>query len=205
MIEILIINCLHRSPPLEQTTRVDSRIRNNTIPKEEPCEDRDCEVSRSFRECSADSLRGRVFHISKDRIAEKKGGDRRYIVLCDRAMEIAEAQRGNGSDYLFLSERRRPYSRLNHKSWQRMREQLGMDFTIHDLRHTFCTRLTQAGVGDFHVNALMGHSRIGTNMSQWYTQAFPLHLNELVAAVKKMERLQTSRIVEMPTFERKLG
>lgn len=51
-----------------------------------------------------------------------------------------------------------------------------MDFTFHDLRHTFATRLVQKGVDLYKVSKLLGHKDIAT--TQRYAHHYPESLRD---------------------------
>lgn len=52
------------------------------------------------------------------------------------------------------------------------------DFHFHDLRHTFATRLVQAGVDFYRVKELLGHKTI--NMTMRYAHHYPESLRSSI-------------------------
>jgi integrase len=60
------------------------------------------------------------------------------------------------------------------------------DFRFHDLRHTFATRLAQAGVDIYKIAKLLGHKDI--RMTQRYAHHYPESLRDGVEVLdrKKM-------------------
>lgn len=48
--------------------------------------------------------------------------------------------------------------------WSRSRESFGTDFTLHELRHTYATRLIRAGANPKVVQRLLGHKKIDVTM-----------------------------------------
>lgn len=78
--------------------------------------------------------------------------------------------------YVFVSEKTNYAGRqlTYHAAYDIMRrtqEELGMEFSFHDLRHTFCTRLIEQGVDVGIVQLVMGHANL-------YTTKRYLHLSD---------------------------
>jgi integrase len=65
------------------------------------------------------------------------------------------------SDFVF-----RPYKNMNtlYHHFKRLLKKLGLSGTLHDLRHTFASHLSMAGVPIPVIKELMGHSDIATTM-----------------------------------------
>ncbi len=61
-------------------------------------------------------------------------------------------------------------------------------FRFHDLRHTFATRLTQAGVDLYKVSKLLGHKDIST--SQRYAHHYP-EIRDGVEILDQTKRVKT--------------
>jgi len=65
------------------------------------------------------------------------------------------------------------------KSWEEFLLKAGIsDFTWHDLRHTFASRLVMSGVDLYTVSKLLGHADI--KMTQRYSHLSPGHLADAV-------------------------
>jgi integrase len=100
-----------------------------------------------------------------------KNGERRTIPLNDNAMDVMKTQakvRHLSSDYVFTSRtgtrlEKRNLVRAFHQAVSRGKVE---DFRFHDLRHTFATRLAQAGVDIYTIAKLLGHKDI--RMTQRY-------------------------------------
>ena len=99
-----------------------------------------------------------------------KSGKPRYIVLNQRALEIAaKAQQlqyekyGEKRQWLFANPTtQKPYRCIFHK-WNRIRNELNLsDVRIHDLRHSFASTLVNNGATLYEVQKLLGHSRSTT-------------------------------------------
>jgi integrase len=68
------------------------------------------------------------------------------------------------------------------KTFARAVKRAGLvDFTFHDLRHTFASRLVIAGVDLATVKELMGHKHI--TMTLRYTHLAPGHMRSAIAAL----------------------
>jgi len=104
-------------------------------------------------------------------VMRSKNGDRRTIPLNGQAMEALKARgkvRHIKSDYVFAS---KVGSRLEKRNLARafylaMDRAVVENFRFHDLRHTFATRLAQAGVDIYTIAKLLGHKDI--RMTQRY-------------------------------------
>ena len=73
------------------------------------------------------------------------------------AKEVVERQRGKHGERVFIYEGK-PVGRVLNTSWKRARVRAGLPrLRVHDLRHTFGTRLRAAGVHAEERKALMGH------------------------------------------------
>ncbi len=80
------------------------------------------------------------------------------VILNDAAWSIIETQRGKHPVWVF-SYRGECVERMNNTAWQRARREAKLaDVRVHDLRHTFATRLRAAGVAEEDRAALLGHA-----------------------------------------------
>lgn len=86
-----------------------------------------------------------------------KNKHERLIVLNDIAKEIIEEVRGIDPVYVFTYDGK-PYYRMMATSWRKGRKRAGLPHVrVHDLKHTFGTRLTNAGVSLEIKKQLLGH------------------------------------------------
>lgn len=79
------------------------------------------------------------------------------VILNDAAWRIIETQRGQHPEWVFTYDGHR-IDTMNNTGWQNARAKAGLaDVRIHDLRHTYASRLRLAGVSQEDRNALLGH------------------------------------------------
>ena len=95
--------------------------------------------------------------------AVTKTGTERVVVLNSVAASVVESRRGNPGDFVFTF-RDKPVAKLHNSAWKRAWRAAGLPTQrdvrrgVHNLRHTFATRLRAAGVPLETRKALMGHS-----------------------------------------------
>lgn len=105
-----------------------------------------------------------------------KNGDDRLIILNKIARSIIEGQRGKHDEFVFTYERKyknrrsvvKNLTRMFNSAWLRARTAANLpSVRVHDLRHTFATRLRHAGVSFEDRQDLLGHRshRITTQYS----------------------------------------
>lgn len=74
------------------------------------------------------------------------------------------------------------YDRFDNTTWRATVRRAGIEnFRWHDLRHTFGSRLAQAGVPILAIRELMGHSRISVTMG--YAHMAESNLRDAVATL----------------------
>jgi integrase len=111
-------------------------------------------------------------------------GKARHVPLNSVALDAFRSLLPNmaTSNFVFLTQDADNYLRGNRHWFQRVLKEAGIqDFTWHDLRHTFASRLVMAGVGLRSVQELMGHKSI--NVTARYTHLEP---SQQLAAVEKL-------------------
>jgi site-specific recombinase XerD len=127
-------------------------------------------------------------HVNLERciltVPTSKHGETRHVPLNDVAIEAFKKlfARSVMSDFAFVAKRSEERL-LNNKHWfeDAVHEAGIRDFTWHDLRHTFASRLVMAGVDLRSVQELMGHKTI--QMTCRYAHLAPAHQ---LAAVRKL-------------------
>jgi integrase len=84
-------------------------------------------------------------------------------IVREALLELSQ-QIGN-AEYVFTNpDTRTRYANVKKSFTAACREAGIANFTFHDLRHTFGTRLADAGVDVVKIKELMGHASIGTTM-----------------------------------------
>lgn len=128
-----------------------------------------------------------------------KNGRPRRIFLNSVAREIVETARGDHPEFVFVFRGRtdkgriaKPFTKLNNTAWKRARQEVGLEhcrgegmhLRVHDLRHTFATRLREAGVSREDRKDLLGH--VNDDITTHYSAA------ETMTMIGMVERLVES-------------
>jgi integrase len=119
---------------------------------------------------------------------ETKTGNTRTIPLNAEAVKILEERKNVNETYVFtdinnnIIHRNAPLIHLN-----KALKKAGLKGNIHELRHTFASKLVMSGVDLYTVSRLLGHSDIETTMI--YAHLSPSHMSD---AVKKLEELKVA-------------
>ncbi len=96
-----------------------------------------------------------------------KNSDDRLVVLNHTAKALIDKVRGVNSEYVFTY-KDKPITRIMNSAWLKAREKAKLPmFRVHDLKHTFGSRLREAGVSFEDRQDLLGHrsGRITTHYS----------------------------------------
>lgn len=116
------------------------------------------------------------------RAATAKSNKSRHVALNAAAVavlrELAEVKHISG--FVFVNaDTGKPFTTIK-KSWATLAEMAKLDdFTFHDLRHDFASRLVQAGVNLYEVRDLLGHSSI--TLTERYAHLAPHQKRAAVA------------------------
>lgn len=116
-----------------------------------------------------------------------KSGKTRHVPLNDEAQDVLTRWRrqGNGKGLVFPGAGGARLTNIN-KSWDGITTAAKLtDFTFHDLRHSFASRLVMAGVDLNTVRELLGHADI--KMTLRYSHLAP---GKLADAVAKLEAVK---------------
>ena len=86
----------------------------------------------------------------------------------------------------------RPVSDIKH-GWEKLRERANVSCRLHDLRHTFATRLAENGVSESTMLALMGH--MSRAMLERYSHIRMAAKRDAVAGVTLRPKGENSDVV----------
>jgi len=130
-------------------------------------------------------------------VPAQKSKKPRNVPLTDRASDMLRGRRRPNvvSLCVFAEDGGQPIltSSLDHQHAE-VRRALKMsgEFVVHSLRHTYGTRLGEAGADAFSIMRLMGHSSVTT--SQKYVHPTPEALERAVERLQAMNRKAASRV-----------
>ena len=121
-------------------------------------------------------------------VMSSKNGEIRTIPHNQRVFELLNAKakvRNIRSNYVFASEAGTKINASNlHRAYYKALKRARIeDFRFHDLRHTFATRLVQAGIDLYKVAKLLGHKDI--RMTQRYSHHYPESLRDGVEVLDR--------------------
>jgi integrase len=127
-------------------------------------------------------------------VFRSKNGERRTIPINQTVLELLKGRlkvRPLNTDLVFYS---KTHTLVDCNNLRRdFRSALSKakieDFHFHDLRHTFATRLVQAGVDIYKVQRLLGHK--SPIMTQRYTHHYPESLRDGVEILDRKENFIT--------------
>ena len=133
-------------------------------------------------------------------VIRSKNGEKRTIPMNRKVYELLKRKskvRHIRSNYVFLSEAGTKIDDRNlRRAFYKVLNKAGIkDFRFHDLRHTFATRLVQAGVDLYKVQKLLGHKDI--TMTQRYSHHYPESLRD---GVEVLDGLKNSTFQDLSQF-----
>lgn len=122
------------------------------------------------------------------------GGEAREIPLTERLAELLAGINHNNAEGLLFTFKGRPIHKIK-TAWKAAIRRAGIRYLrFHDLRHTFNTRLMEAGVLQDVRKALMGHSS-GEEVNSLYTH---VELPVKREAIRKLEEWVTNQRRQLP-------
>lgn len=123
--------------------------------------------AKAIRHCDIkeDHIVVRAALSDKNEIGDTKTGNIRRVPIFARFRPIADALR---SDSTALISGRRPNKHTANDEYREIMKELGMDYNMYSLRHTFATNCARAGINTKQVSLWMGHSNV-TMTLKYYT------------------------------------
>ena len=97
-------------------------------------------------------------------------GKNRIIPIHPKILPLIIERMGNKTDYLIPNKKETNYYEYNNfrqNEFVKIMEQLGMEHTIHDTRHTFATMISDVSDNENAITGIIGHTNI--NMTKKYT------------------------------------
>jgi integrase len=128
-------------------------------------------------------------------VLRSKNGERRTIPLNRTVLELLSHRmkvRLSSTELVFWSEAgtKRDGPNLRRAFRLIVKKSRLDDFHFHDLRHTFATRMVQAGVDLYKVQRLLGHK--SPQMTQRYAHHYPESLRDGVDALEVTGKVSTN-------------
>jgi integrase len=126
-----------------------------------------------------------------------KNGKSRTLPLTNRAVQLLTNLRQDArlDELIFDPERTGRRRRQTMVVFEKAVDEAGLDdFTFHDLRRTFATRLRAAGVHEYDIADLLGHSTTpgdtrASSVTRGYARAVPQRLRDAVELLEIGKRL----------------
>ncbi len=128
------------------------------------------------------------------------------VLAAHRVQFVAAFGEPNSEHYLFAwgsplpNDPSRPVSDLKH-GWETLRSRAAVSCRLHDLRHTFATRLAENGVPESTMLALLGH--MSRAMLERYSHIRMAAKRDAVAGVTLRQKGENSEVVpvKLPVLE----
>lgn len=106
------------------------------------------------------------FITNQGTIKSTKNGDVRIIPMLDKTRKILECRKNiRESNYIFYKQDCNMLSDISIKRMlESFKKDTGLNFTLHQLRHTFCTMLYYSGISSKKAQQIMGHRSLSVTM-----------------------------------------
>jgi integrase len=107
------------------------------------------------------------------------------------------------TDLIFHTKSHNPINRNNvGRAFRSTVKKVGInDFRLHDLRHTFATRLVQAGIDLYKVQLLLGH--VTPTMTQRYAHHHPESLRDGVRVLDDVKKKNSTNLAHLAKSQQK--
>lgn len=100
----------------------------------------------------------------KNKVGNTKTGNTRRVPIFAPFRPIAEALRSDSTDFIVAN----PNKHTANDEFREIMRELGMDYNMYALRHTFATNCARAGIVTKQVSIWMGHSNVSMTL-KYYT------------------------------------
>lgn len=116
-------------------------------------------------------------------------GKNRIVPIHSKIVELVQKRHDEGNPYLFSYNGKKMSSTQYYTEWNKIMEQLEMQHTPHECRHTFRSRLDSAGANKVCIDLLMGHKskEVGERV---YTHKTLQELKDAIELIDKKEEKQ---------------
>ena len=113
-----------------------------------------------------------------------EAGKDRVIPISKKILPLVKARYNPDNKYLITNEEGKPYTYYQYKRyiWEPLMEQLEMEHTIHECKHTGATALSNAGVDSFTKKLILGH-KTDADITDRYTHK---RIEQLLEAIDKI-------------------
>jgi integrase len=153
-------------------------------------------ISLDWRQVKLEPAKGARFGYVTILSGKAKSSKSRNVPLSGRAVEVLQRQGSKVEGLVFHRADGTPLEKsLLGQQQKRVRDLLKLptDFVLHSLRHTFGTRLGEAGADAFTIMRLMGHSTV--TVSQRYVHPSP---EAVELAYERLTALNMQRLRTIP-------
>jgi hypothetical protein len=157
--------------------------------------------------------RGELFHLNWDDVdlvaakivvrgAHAKSGQSRVVPLCREARILLEAMESREGQLVFPGKAKSALVTVK-TGWSALLKTAGIrSFRFHDLRHTFASRLLEAGASAAVVRDILGHQSVAITDRYVHASAQMLRATEGIDTTTPAGRLQMHLLAAIAEFER---
>lgn len=124
-------------------------------------------------------------------VRDSKNSESRKIPISNKLINmLLTLKENNKGEYLFCYNDNKPIKDIKRSFNTALRNSGIQKCTFHDLRHSFASRATMAGIDPFTVQELMGHKSV--EMTKRYSHPTPKHKKEAINLIAIDTTLDTS-------------
>ncbi len=122
--------------------------------------------AKAIRHCDIkeDCIIVRSALTNKNQVGDTKTGNVRRVPIFAAFKPIADKLRSNSTDFIIAN----PNKHTANDEYRQIMQELGMNYNMYALRHTFATNCARAGIVTKQVSIWMGHSNVSMTL-KYYT------------------------------------